>query len=293
MNTNILVALKNILDIENNELIDIYQDTIHNRANNMGDALEFFVKDLFCSSLDVSDFSTRDLIYSKYLSYIGNNNNPPDFIIKKSSAVEVKKIEKLTFGDIALNSSYPKDYLYASSTLINKGCRTCEDDFGGWTKKDMIYVIGNVIENKLRVLWLLDGECYCADDEVYKKIKTTIHEGVKNINGVEFANTKELGKVKKIDPLGITDLRIRGMWSIKHPMKTFDYLVDGYSKKVELQVYCLLLKNKYDNICDDDKNNLVEYINNGKLEKIDVRIKNPNNPAQLLDAVLFKASLLQ
>lgn len=293
MSTNELVALNNLMSIKSNELLEIYKGTIHNRANSMGDALETFVKDLFCSCLDIHDFSTKDIIYSNYLSYIGNSTNPPDFIIRQSSAVEVKKIENLSFGDIALNSSYPKDYLYSNSTLINKGCRKCEDDLGGWTKKEMVYVIGNVIKNRLRVLWLLDGKCYCADDEVYSKIKTTINTGIKNINGVEFADTKELGKVKKIDPLGITDLRIRGMWSIKHPMKTFDYLVDEYSKDIELQVYCLLLKSKYDNICEDDKNNLVEYINNGKLERMDVRIKNPNNPAQFLDAVLFKASLLQ
>lgn len=291
MNTNVLVALKNLLDKSNNELLDIYQGTIHNRANNMGDALEYYIKDLFCSSLDVKDFKSRDEIYSKHLSYLGNSNNPPDFIIKQSSAVEVKKVENLIFGDIALNSSHPKDNLQASSTLIKDACRKCEDELGGWIKKDMIYTIGNVIGNKLRVLWILDGACYCAEDDVYKRIKETIKTGVNCINGVEFTESKELGKIKKIDPLGVTDLRIRGMWHIKHPMKVFDYLVDGYSKNTELQVYCLLLKSKFDNIRNDDKTNLLEYINTGKLLKEDVKIKNPNNPAQFLDAVLFKASL--
>lgn len=291
MKTNVLVALKNLMTIETNELLDIYQGTVHNRANNMGDALEYFVKDLFCSSLNEEDFSKRDKIYSSYLSYLGNSNNPPDFIIKQSSAVEVKKIEKLSFGDIALNSSNPKDLLHSDSTLINEACKHCEDEFGGWVTKEMIYAIGNVIGNKLRVLWLLDGECYSANDSVYKRIKTTMKNGINNIPGVEFAESNELGKVKKIDPLGITDLRVRGMWSIKHPMKAFDYLVTDYSKNKNLQVYCLFLKNKIDRICDDDKNNLQEYINNGKLTKQVVKVKNPNNPAQFLDAVLFKSSL--
>lgn len=291
METNVLIALKNLMTITTNELLDIYQKTVNNRANSMGDALEYFVKDLFCSSLNEKDFIKRDEIYSNYLSYLGNSNNPPDFIIKKSSAIEVKKIENLSFGDIALNSSYPKDYLYSTSTLINQACRICEDEFGGWSKKDMIYAIGNVIKNKLRVLWLVDGSCYCADDNIYRKIKTTIQVGVNSIPGVEFADTKELGKVKKIDPLGVTDLRVRGMWSIKHPSKVFDSLVKDYSKDVELKVYCLLLKDKFDKICEDDKSNLQEYINTGKLIMRDVKIKNPNNPAQFLDAVFFEANL--
>lgn len=291
METNILVALKNLMSIETNELLDIYNGTVHNRANSMGDALEYFIKDLFCSSLNKENFNDRDVIYSKYLSYLGNSNNPPDFIIKKSSAVEVKKVENLSFGNIALNSSYPKDYLYSTSTLISQACKNCEDEFGGWDKKDMIYAIGNVIKNKLRVLWLVDGACYSADDSVYRKIKTTIQYGINSIPGVEFADTKELGKVKKIDPLGVTDLRIRGMWSIKHPNKVFDYLIEDYSKDVELQVYCLILKEKLDCICIDDKKNLMKYIYNGKLTKQEVKVKNPNNPAKFLDAVLFKASL--
>lgn len=289
MSTNILVALKNILDNPTNELLEIYDGAVHNRANNMGDALEYYIKDVFCSSININNFTEKDKIYSEYLSYLGNSNNPPDFIIKKSSAIEVKKIENLSFGDIALNSSHPKDYLYSNSTLINSACKECEDD--GWVKKEMIYAIGNVIKRELKVLWLLDGACYCADDSVYSKIKNTIQNGVKSIQGVEFAESRELGKVKKIDPLGVTDLRIRGMWSIKHPMKVFDYLVEDYTKDTDFQVYCLLLKDKFDKLNSDDKANLMEYINKGQLIKEDVKIKNPNNPAKFLDAVFFKMKI--
>ena len=290
MKTNILVALKNILSLSTNELISIYSTTSNNRANNMGDALEFYIKDLFCSSIHINNFTNKDVEYSKYLSYLGNSNNPPDFIIEKGPAIEVKKIENLSFGDIALNSSYPKDYLYSSSTLINSACRECEKD---WIKKDMIYAIGNIVNKKLRVLWLLYGDCYSAEQETYQKMKTTIQYGVTQIQGVEFTQTKELGKVNKVDPLGITNLRIRGMWSIKHPMKVFDYLVEDYSHTTELQVYCLILKNKYDELPDEYKKNLEYYINDKKnLTKENVKIKNPNNPAKYLDAILFKASLL-
>lgn len=290
MNTNILVALKNALSLSTNELISIYDNISNNRANSMGDALEFYIKDLFCNSMNINDFAKKDLEYSKYLSYLGNSNNPPDFIINCGPAVEVKKIENISFGDIALNSSYPKDYLYSSSTLINRACKECELN---WTKKDMIYTIGNISNQKLRVLWLLYGDCYSAEQETYQKMKTTIQSGVTQIQGVEFTQTKELGKVNKIDPLGITNLRIRGMWSIKHPMKVFDYLVEDYNQETNLQIYCLILKSKYDLLPEEDKTNLEYYINEKQtLEKEYVQIKNPNNPAKYIDAVLFKASLL-
>ncbi|MBL0721141.1 MAG: NgoPII family restriction endonuclease [Sulfurovum sp.] len=42
------------------------------------------------------------------------------------------------------------------------------------------------------------------------QIKDTISNGITSIPNVEFTATNELGKVKKIDPLGMTDLRIRG-----------------------------------------------------------------------------------
>lgn len=291
MKTNILVALNNLLKYKENKLIDFYRTNTNNRANNMGDALEFYIKDLFCSTMEVKDFNVKDREYSKYLSYLGNSNNPPDFIIRKAEAVEVKKIQNLSFGDIALNSSYPKDIIYNESTLINRGCRTCEDDIGGWTKKDMIYTIGNIIDDKLRLLWILDGSCYCADKEVYERLKNTIRDGVENINGVEFTETKELGKVKKVDPLGITDLRIRGMWSIKHPNKVFDYLIEDYDTSTEFQVYTLLLKEKYDILPQENKDELNDFINMGVLKIKEVEVKNPNNPAQFLEAILLDASL--
>lgn len=296
--TNMVRAFTNALNLHTNEILDYYKDHVtNNRANNMGDALEQYVKDLFCGSLAVTDMKKRDMIYSKYFSYSGNSHNPPDFIIKQSDAVEVKKVESQGFGDIQLNSSNPKDCLHWNSTLITKDCKECEEDEQGnkinWVKKDMVYVIGNVPknQNKLKTLWLLDGHCYSARQEVYDKIKQTIKKGIKTINGVEFSETNELGKVDKVDPLGITNLRIRSMWVIKHPMKVFDYLVEDYNKNVDLQVYCLLLKDKYDKLPQEDKKLVEDAVTKNKCEKHDVKVKNPNNPAKWLDAILLKASI--
>ncbi len=57
------------------------------------------------------------------------------------------------------------------------------------------------------------------NDAIYQTIKSRIKQGVETIEGVEFTETKELGKIKKVDPLGITDLRVRGMWHIQSPFK--------------------------------------------------------------------------
>lgn len=190
-----------------------------------------------------------------------------------------------------MNSSYPKDYLYSSSTLITQKCRDCEDEFGGWIKKDMIYAIGNVVKNKLRVLWILDGACYCADQSLYSSVKNIIHDGIEDIIGIESKKTKELGKINKIDELGITNLRIRGMWSIQHPMKVFSSIIGEYDENINLQVYCLVLKEKYDILPSKDKESLLKYVNNQSLLIENVKIKNPNNINDSLDAVLLKAQL--
>lgn len=292
--TNVLVALKNLLDNPVSDLSAIYAEQLKdreskNRANSVGDYLEYYSKDLFCNTFSEHDIDEKEKIYADYLSYGGNNSNPPDFIIKKGPAIEVKKLEG--FGAVPLNSSYPKDLLHNDSTLISDDCRKCEDDIGGWQNKEMIYTIGTVKKGKLRVLWLLYGDCYAASNATYERIRSIIKDGVNEIQGVEFAETNELGKVMKIDPLGITDLRIRGMWDIVHPMKVFTGLTKEYKSSTDLQIYVLMLKKNYDKLPNEDKENLQKHIDSGLLEIKEVKIKNPNNTADYLDAIFFKASI--
>ena len=73
------------------------------------------------------------------------------------------------------------------------------------------------------------------------------------IDGIEFIHTNEIGKLKRVDPLGITNLRIRGMWNIENPK-------------------------------DKDKK-LVEE--NPFLQIENIKIKNPDNSANLIDAILI------
>jgi hypothetical protein len=120
---------------------------------------------------------------------------------------------------------------------------------------------------------------------VYERIKDTISTGITAIPNVEFTDTKELGKVKKVDPLGITDLRIRGMWHIENPTKIFNYIY-SYDETKSFQLICLMKKEKYDSMPLADRQ-IVENLNNQNVIVNDVRIKNPNNPVQLMDGKLL------
>ena len=285
--SNVLIALRNILINQSNILPTVIDHSSSNRINSVGDLLEFYVKDAFCDGSSSLEKTNEKLSkYQQVFSYLGNSNNPPDFIIRHGAAVEVKKIEKVAANSIALNSSFPKNYLYSNDSKIKQSCRHCEDEYGGWEKKDMIYAIGNVTDENLHSLWLVYGDCYCADKESYERITETMKRGVNEIPGVQFSETKELGRINRVDPLGITYLRIRGMWGIEHPANVFsDYLnTDSNNTKI----YVLMRKSTY--IALDTKPDLTQFINQGILTINEIQIPNPDNPAQNIDAILYSAS---
>jgi hypothetical protein len=246
----------------------------------MGEGLENYIKDMFASTYQIKDESLKLEKFSEVYSYQGNKNNPPDLMLKNSDAIEIKKLESKNSA-IALNSSYPKAELYANSPMITKVCKSCE----AWDRKDMLYTIGYTNQSTLKSLWLVYGDCFCADKETYERIKNTISEGITSIGDVEFTKTKELGKVKKVDPLGITDLRIRGMWHIENPNKTFSYIYN-YDDTKEFQLIALLQKDKYASLPQADRVQ-IEALADDIISIKDIKIKNPNNPVQLIDAKLL------
>ncbi|MEI6222875.1 MAG: NgoPII family restriction endonuclease [bacterium] len=277
MHTNLLIALSNLA---NNPLTDcaaLYKST--NRANGMGESLEFYIKDLFCGSTMYGDQQQKLEAYNHHFSYLGNQNNPPDIIIRGGDAIEVKKIESLNSG-IALNSSYPKDKLYSNSPMITSECKNCEN----WKEKDLLYIIGVTKNNTLKSLWFIYGDCYAANSEIYERVRKKISSGLQELSDVEFAETNELGRVNRVDPLGITYLRIRGMWHIENPNKVFDYITA--IGEHDFTVNALVLTKKYNQFPEADRK-LIESTSANGLSIADVRIKSPNNPANLLDAKLI------
>jgi NgoPII restriction endonuclease len=275
--SNILIAIKNIIENPIVKVRDFYVG--RNRANSIGDALENYVKDIFAETLNLEGVERNKKI-SEVFSYDGNQNNPPDIILRNGDAIETKKVQSPT-SHLALNSSYPKSKLFADSPMLTQACRDCEK----WTEKDIIYVVGCTNDTDIQYLWFVYGDCFVADKEVYERIRNTISTGILSIPAVEFTETNELGKVKKVDPLGITDLRVRGMWHIENPHKIFSYL-NYADKTAKFQAICLMKTEKFDSFPEKDKKKLLSL----KKEKYaieDVEIKNPNNPAQLLNAKLI------
>ncbi len=64
----------------------------NNRANEMGTALEEYVKNLFGNSFNLSEIELLEKLREVF-SYFGNKNNPPDMMLRDGDAIEVKKIE--------------------------------------------------------------------------------------------------------------------------------------------------------------------------------------------------------
>lgn len=168
--------------------------------------------------------------------------------------------------------------------MLSTACKDAED----WTEKDIIYVVGVVRKNCLKHLCMVYGLDYCASDECYSRIKSTIKNGVESINGVEFAESKELGHINKVDPLGITYMRVRGMWGIENPWKVFNYVYTRDMTK-EFTFMCIINETKW-NSFDNTKELIILAQTMPKLCITDIKIKNPDNPAQLNNAKLISFS---
>jgi hypothetical protein len=270
-----------IINLVNSPKIDLnYQTYSNNRANSMGECLEEYIKDLFAGTININDPIIRNEMLSHTFSYLGNQNNPPDIMLLNGDAIEVKKIESKSAA-LALNSSYPKAKLFSDNPLLKNECRECEN----WSVKDMLYTVGCVKDNKLSSLAFVYGDDYCAKKETYEKIKSTIKEGVEAIPDVEFTETRELGHVNRVDPLGITYLRVRGMWGIENPFNVFSYVYKRNENNL-FSFMCLINQDKFDTF--ENTRELYNLAQNNKyLEILDVKIKNPNNPAQLRYAKLI------
>ena len=89
--SNILKAFVNITKNPIVNLVDFYQG--RNRINNSGKALENYIQDIFAGTVDEDNETKRLKKLQEVFSYQGNQNNPPDLILKNSDAIEVKKLQ--------------------------------------------------------------------------------------------------------------------------------------------------------------------------------------------------------
>nr|WP_268890171.1 NgoPII family restriction endonuclease [Gloeocapsopsis dulcis] len=86
--------------------------------------------------------------------------------------------------------------------------------------------------------------------------------------------------------LGITHLRIRGMWTIEHPNKTFSYLNINYQANKTLRLFALIREAKYYSFSSEDRARLEASVNSNLSIK-NVQIKSPDNPVKQVSAKLI------
>lgn len=277
---SILTAILNLAQKSNNQIQEV--KTSNNSANAMGDSLQSYIQHLFISDyVDLEDLNRKT---SEIFSWTGTQNNIPDLMLRNGDAIEIKKVEGTSA--LALNSSFPKQVLSSSSTMITSGCKNCYGKGISW-QKDLWYVVGTVKKKSIRYLFFVLGKLYAAEESNYERIRSKVKEGVNEIPEIVFSETKELGRVNKIDPLGITSLRIRGMWSIEHPISVFNYFreIEANETNNQLHCYVILTKEKFDSFSREEINALDKYSN---ISVFDKNIKDPNNPANLIESKLIK-----
>lgn len=78
-------------------------------------------------------------------------------------------------------------------------------------------------------------------------------------------------------------LRIRGMWHIDNPIKVFKDIYTANDSST-FNLSCIMRKDKFDSFAENDKKSIEK---NSKISISDIEIKNPDNPAQLLEAKLI------
>ena len=101
--SNILIAIKNLVEHPVVALTAHYSG--RNRVNGIGNALEVYIKDLFANTL-AYDEESKLYKYEEIFSYLGNQNNPPDIILKKGDAIEVKKVQSNAFRSSSVKFSF-------------------------------------------------------------------------------------------------------------------------------------------------------------------------------------------
>ena len=141
------------------------------------------------------------------------------------------------------------------------------------------------MQSTVKSLAFVYGDDYCTDKEVYEYMKRVIKDGVQKIPNVQFSETKELGRVNRVDSLGITNLRVRGMWEIQNPFCVFDYIFERKHAN-KFNFMCIINEDKW-NTLGNTKDLLVLQGKVCGLLIMDKKIKSPNNPAQLKNVKLI------
>ncbi len=269
--TSIIDMVITYTDVNNHSLDDVYDSAIS--INSSGERMEYFVKDLLADSLDKETADEKTKAHKKCLSWLGSQNHPPDLMIRGAEAIEVKK-SRGKHSKLQLNSSTPRTTLRSSMNRVTEDCSSCEDDIGGWDEKDMVYVLGSrVTGNDVGFIWVVYGECFCDDTEVYENVTDTLENAIKEsppTNGNLDLSGNEIAKVKDVGDGMYTEHRVRPMWSIEHPAKKFSEYVDSYDKKLDngTPLFLVLPERKFKQV-DASKKQILRQSNSVTITHVD------------------------
>lgn len=268
-----LILRYSSLDPEDKKLAEKYPYTWSGNVSTNGKRLEYFTRDLLCGSLDMSEKEDKDKAHKDYLSWLGSANHPPDLIIEDGPAIEVKKTTSKA-GNLQMNSSHPHQKLDNESDLINKDCKKCEDDIGRWSEKDMLYSIGRIDSGNIDFLWIIYGDCWCGEEELYSElfesVKDSIKNNVENLPYGELNETNELGRVNNVDGANRGSLRIRPMWQIAHPANDYSDHVNDYKNKIsDSQPLFFVVQESEYNMLSKNSRNKIESKNNITVKTIE------------------------
>jgi hypothetical protein len=286
MSPNILTAIKNISDFKTNNLREYFKDYPPSQVKTVRQQIEYYVKNAISGTLNSKKNKKLADRYNGVFSYLGNKNKPPDMILQGGDAVVIKTI-KTNRGSLTINNSPPKDRLMWNDPWIVENCRMI--DGGQWNSKDLFYVIGWVENRRMKYLIFIQGSCFIPEEKIYTEKINDLQKNIHNYlesEGLETKRTIGLGKVDGMDPLGITGLRIKGVWRIKNPLKVFPDIM-SLKKKQEFTLIGLMLKNKFDSF---PKKDIDAIVNDRKIEIADVKIRDPNNSQKNLNAKLISVS---
>lgn len=242
---NVIDAIINLIE---NPIISLKQMYLgSNRVNNVGDALETYVQDLFIGQYDLPD-DLRLQQLSEIFSYKGNTSNPPDLMLKGGDAIEVKKIESRN-SDLAFNSSYPKAKLLIDNPMITTACKMAEN----WQKKDMLYAVGIMNGENLQSLAFVYGDDYFSNDGYYNQIQDLI------LSDKQHIATAEL----KVN------------WRAKSPFKVFDYIYES-NANANFDFMAIINDEKWYQLNNASVlKTTIKNNSNAQLQKVE--IKNPNS----------------
>jgi hypothetical protein len=213
----------------------------------LGKPFEVYCKD-WLSLTPPGNNAVRTNHYLNAFSYFGSANNPPDVMYKggnSGDAFEFKKTQTPAAA-LSLNSSFPKNELTATSPSLLAACIHCEP----WALRTFYYVVGHIAKNSDRVmsLWVVDGKFMADTHQRYGTVFNGIKQSVTNFihqNSLHFIPSVEFGRVRKIDTLDRSVLRVRPMWELESPLTTFKNVpgvnIDG-SKSV---LHALILESRW------------------------------------------------